>query len=93
MPIFTYQCKACGFKEDYLESFSAPKEMKHPETCPKCEKEKLEKVFDCSGQSFMIWGYCYDNVYGKRNWKQGKTESEIASYLVPDANGNMKDPW
>lgn len=80
MPINTYRCSGCGFEEEYVESISTSKELWHPEVCPNCLKEKLEKIFDMrNGKGgFDIVGFCYNNTYGKKNWKQNlSSENQI----------------
>lgn len=90
MPTNTYTCPECGFKDEYIEGDHVAKENWHPEVCPKCNKGKLEKVFDMSNSQggFDIVGYCYTNVYGKHNWKKGKSQGEIAKILAGE-----KDPY
>jgi len=90
MPIFNYKCDSteCDFKEEYIESFSIPKENWHPEICPKCNKGKLEKQFDLSGQSFDLVGDCYLNTYGKHAWKKNMSASDQAKVLAGE-----KDPY
>ena len=85
MAINSYKCdnKECDFTDEYIESISVCKESWHPEMCPKCGKGKLEKVEDWNGGrgGFDIVGYCYNNVYGKKNWKKGKSQEEIIKVL------------
>lgn len=94
MPIFDYKCSECGFTDEYIVSPSVPKDMEAPMICPSCHKGKMEKQFSANNQSFDIVGYCYNNVYGKKNWKRGKSDLEISEYLTPDpVTGNYKDPY
>lgn len=91
MPSKTYLCSECGFKEEYIESFSVAKENWHPEICPKCGIGKLESIFDMSGHSvgidFVGSGF-YINDHGKHNWRLGKTKDQIAKVL-----SNQSDPY
>jgi putative FmdB family regulatory protein len=88
MPINTYSCSACGFKEEYVESFSTSKETWHPDVCPKCNQAKLEKIFDMNGGKggFDIVGFCYANTYGKKNWKQRLSKEDQIKVLTENKN-------
>jgi len=95
MPIFDFKCSKCGFQDEYIESFSVPKEMKAPKICPKCNEGEMEKQFSSKniGIDFIGSGF-FINDYGKHNWKKGKTPDQIADYLVPDkTTGRYKDPY
>lgn len=50
MPIYEYQCQACGHKLDAIQSFS-DKPLKK---CPKCGKPKLNKLI--SAPAFHLKG-------------------------------------
>jgi len=88
MPNNTYVCSACGFQNEYIESFSIAKDQWHPEICPKCGKGKLEKVFDMSNSKggFDIVGFCYANTYGKKNWKKKMSQSDQIKVLSDQKN-------
>lgn len=88
MPNNTYSCSLCGFKEEYIESFSTSKESWHPEICPKCNKGKLEKIFDMTDSKggFDIIGSCYINDYGKKNWKKHLSQEKQISVLSQNKN-------
>jgi putative FmdB family regulatory protein len=80
MPIYQYTCNACGYSNDYIESFSVSKENYHPDTCPNCGKGKMIREFDTSGQSFDVKnGSSYHG--GKKDWKRGKTQEQVADIL------------
>ena len=50
MPIYEYECSNCGMTLEELQSFSDPPLKK----CPKCKKNKLEKLISLS--SFQLTG-------------------------------------
>jgi|WetSurMetagenome_2_1015567.scaffolds.fasta_scaffold137768_1 putative FmdB family regulatory protein len=92
MPIFDYKCnnEKCNFTNEYIVGFSVVDEI--PEKCPKCGIGNLEKQFSVKRISFdVIAGFDY--IYGKKNWKQGKTAAQIAEHLVPGDDGKYKDPY
>lgn len=88
MAINTYSCPECGFKEEYLESISISKDQWHPAICPKCNKGKLEKIFDMSGGhgGFDIVGSCYANDYGKKAWKKNLSKEDQIKVLTQNKN-------
>ncbi len=89
MAMNTYSCE-CGFKEEYIESFSVEKCNWHPEICPKCGEKPLTKIFDMTNSKggFDIVGFCYANTMGKKNWKRNMSQGDQAKVL----NGE-KDPY
>jgi putative FmdB family regulatory protein len=90
MPINTYKCPKCNFKNEYVESFSTSKNQWHPEFCPECGKSKLQKVFDYENShgGFDIIGSCYLNDYGKHAWKKRLSETDQVKVLKEN-----KDPY
>lgn len=90
MAINTYQCAECGFKEEYIESFSVSKDLWHPETCPKCNKGNMEKIFDMDDGKggFDIIGECYMNRWGKHAWKSKMSLDDQAKVIAGE-----KDPY
>lgn len=50
MPIYDYQCSACGFKQEVMRKVSAPS----VEACPQCSKESFSKQL--SAPSFQLSG-------------------------------------
>ena len=89
MPINTYSCSNCGFKEEYVESISVSKESWHPENCPSCNIGKLEKVFDLAGHTigidFIGPGF-YINDSGIHNWKSRMSVDEQSKVLTENKN-------
>jgi len=83
MPINTYACSECDFKEEYVESFSISKDQWHPEECPKYKKGTLEKVFDMTDSrgGFDIIGSCYMNDHGKHAWKKRLSDEDKVKVL------------
>jgi putative FmdB family regulatory protein len=88
MPIFEYKCNECGWKDEYIESFSISKENFHPDICPNCKKGKMEKQFNADNQTFDVKGGSSYHGSGKKNWRKNKSISDQADIL----NGK-KDPY
>jgi putative FmdB family regulatory protein len=53
MPVYTYRCENCGHEFDRHQSFS-DNALK---ACPKCKKQKLQKVYRSAGVVFKGSGY------------------------------------
>jgi putative FmdB family regulatory protein len=83
MPMYDYKCNKCKFTDEYNNSETAPPALKPPKDlkCPKCDG-KLEKQFSMQGQSFDIIGYCYENEYGKKNWKSRLSQADQAEVAL-----------
>ena len=89
MAFFDFKCTECGFKDEYNTGFSVPKSMAPPETCPKCGKGKMEKLYTPNTNGgFDILGYCYMNEYGKHAWKKRMSATDQANVLM-----GTKDPY
>lgn len=50
MPIYDYQCSACGFKDEVMRKISAP----NTEACPKCAASTFSKQL--SAPAFQLSG-------------------------------------
>lgn len=70
MPTYDYECKGCGHTFDELQSFSEPALTK----CPKCKKNKLERLFGGGGAIIFKGGGFYETDYRRAGEKNGQTE-------------------
>ena len=75
MPTYDYECAACGHRFDELQSFSAPALTK----CPKCKKNKLQRLFGGGGAIIFKGGGFYETDYRRAGEKNGKAESADAA--------------
>ena len=95
MAIYDFACPICGWIEEHIVSPSISDPI--PEKCPRCNEGKMERQFSPQRISFdVINGFDYQ--YGRKNWKKGKSDVEIAGYLNPDENSSQsglhyKDPY
>jgi len=81
MPTYDYKCEneECGF---VFEAFDIKYNQSNaPTECPKC-KGKISRTYTAGHGGFDIVGYCYENVYGRKNWKKGKSPAEISKVLA-----------
>ena len=72
MPTYDYKCNACGYTFDELQSFSEPPLTK----CPKCKKNKLERLFGGGGAIIFKGGGFYETDYRRAGEKADKGDSE-----------------
>jgi putative FmdB family regulatory protein len=70
MPIYEYQCKACGQHSEFMQKISEP-EMT---TCPHCNKDQLNKLISAS--AFHLKGTGWYATDFKTKPQAPKTETE-----------------
>ncbi len=71
MPIYEYQCQACGEQLDKLQKMSDSPLT----TCPKCEKETLKRVISSSGFRLKGTGWYETDFKNKKPLEAKKKES------------------
>src|SRR3954454_18362145 len=89
MPTYDYKCNACGHTFDELQSFSEPPLTK----CPKCKKNKLERLFGGGGAIIFKGSGFYETDYRRTGDKapaadapaETKTETKTESTPAPAA--------
>ena len=72
MPTYDYECKACGHAFEELQSFSAPLLTK----CPKCKKNKLERLFGGGGAIIFKGSGFYETDYRRAGDAKGKPDGD-----------------
>ena len=93
MPTYDYECDACGHKFELFQSMKDPVKKK----CPKCEKQKLRRLFG-TGAAVMFKGSgFYQTDYRSESYKkaasadkstsEGKSESK-SKESKPSGNGS-----
>jgi putative FmdB family regulatory protein len=70
MPTYDYRCTACAHQFDELQTFSEPPLTK----CPKCKKNKLERLFGGGGAIIFKGAGFYETDY-RRAGENGKSEN------------------
>ena len=74
MPTYDYRCGACGHEFDELQSFSEPPLTK----CPKCKKNKLERLFGGGGAIIFKGAGFYETDYRRAGEKPNNGDGEAA---------------
>jgi putative FmdB family regulatory protein len=81
MPIYEYQCAACGHELEKLQKISDP-----PLTeCPACGKATLQKRVSAAGFRLKGGGWYETDFKGKDKRKGAKTDSGAKSDAKTDA--------
>jgi putative FmdB family regulatory protein len=80
MPIYEYQCNACGHKMEAFQSISEAALL----TCPECKKDKLDKLISASGFHLKGTGW-YKTDYSPTKANKDKSAS------VPKTEPAAKD--
>ncbi len=91
MPIYEYQCQACGSRTEIIQKFSDPS----PSTCPDCKKGPLKKVLSSpAGLVFKGSGfYATDYARKKKEPKEGgKDQSKAPEGEAKGTSGEVKGP-
>ena len=87
MPTYDYKCTACGHTFDELQKFSDPPLTK----CPKCKKNKLERLFGGGGAVIFKGGGFYETDYRRAGEKGDAGKSETKD-TASDAKADTPAP-
>ena len=80
MPTYDYECKACGHAFEELQSFSDPLLTK----CPKCKKNKLERLFGGGGAIIFKGTGFYETDYRRAGDAKKDGESKKDGDAKPE---------
>jgi putative FmdB family regulatory protein len=84
MPVYEYECGACGHHFEEWQKMSD----KPIQTCPKCKKKKVEKLI--SATSFQLkGGGWYSDLYSST--KKGGSESSGGGGSGGETKGSTKE--
>jgi len=88
MPLYEYQCDACGHRFEKIQKFSDPL----IEECPKCGEKQVHKLVSSPAIQFKGTGW-YITDYAKKNTVDGsKTgESKEGDGKGSDSKGDSKE--
>lgn len=77
MPIYEYQCQACGNEHEALQKMSAEPLV----TCPACDKPELKKKISAAG--FRLKG----NGWYETDFKSGNKKNVVGEKSAPTSKG------
>ena len=77
MPIYEYECKACGYIFDEMQNFKD----KPIKKCPQCKKNKVQRLISLSAFHLQGSGW-YETDYGKK---------KVSAGTPPPAKGKVAD--
>jgi putative FmdB family regulatory protein len=75
LPLYEYQCRACGHRFEQIQKFSDPILRK----CPKCRKPKLEKLLSAPAVQFKGSGWYVTDYAGKKPGSEKADSSDKGS--------------
>jgi len=76
MPIYEYQCQACGNEHEALQKMSAEPLI----TCPACDKPELKKKISAAG--FRLKG----NGWYETDFKSGSKKNVVGEKSAPTSS-------
>lgn len=72
MPLYEYQCKACGHRFEKIQKFSDPLVRE----CPNCGKDAVEQLLSAPAVQFKGSGW-YVTDYAKKGSSQGSSAGKV----------------
>jgi len=84
MPIYEYECKACGLFFEEMQGFND----KPIKKCPKCTKKKVSKLISLSAFHLQGTGW-YETDYGKKRVSSGTTSLKKSDKVDVGVNAGV----
>lgn len=85
MPLYEYQCKACGHRFEKIQKFSDEPIRE----CPQCHKKEVEKLISAPAVQFKGDGW-YVTDYARKNASGAKPTSETSSGSTSASSSESK---
>lgn len=85
MPLYEYECEACGHRFERIQKYSDPP----AEVCPKCGKKQLRKLVSSPAIQFKGSGF-YINDYARKGAPGADGADTDGSKAPPPAKGDDK---
>jgi putative FmdB family regulatory protein len=85
MPIYEYECKACGHRQEAIQKMSDDPLVE----CPECHKPELKKLISAAGFRLKGGGW-YETDFksgSKKNVAKSDSGSKSSSSSTPKASG------
>jgi putative FmdB family regulatory protein len=86
MPMYEYQCAACGHRLETIQKFS-DKPLK---SCPKCKKPKLERLLSSPAIQFKGTGWYITDYARKNSPDPSKAEKESKPAAAAESSSDGK---
>jgi putative FmdB family regulatory protein len=83
MPLYEYQCQACGQRFEVIQKFSDPP----PETCAKCGKGPVERLLSSPAIQFKGTGW-YITDYAKKSTTEPAPKTGTSSEAKSDSGSS-----
>jgi putative FmdB family regulatory protein len=87
MPLYEYQCEACGHKFELIRKFSDPP----VETCPSCSSGTVQKLQSASAFQFKGTGWYVTDYARKGAGRTGQTPSAKLNGASSDAPSTPRE--
>jgi len=84
MPTYEYLCETCGHRFDEIQSFK-DEPLK---TCPKCQEEKLRRLFGTGGAILFKGSGFYETDYRSESYKKAAKAEQDASTKSTSTTSN-----
>ena len=75
MPLYEYECDACGHKFELFQSITAEPERR----CPKCKKLKLRRLFGTGGAIVFKGSGFYQTDYRSKSYQEKAAADKAAA--------------
>jgi putative FmdB family regulatory protein len=86
MPIYEYQCGACGHRfEEWQKITEAP-----VKTCPKCKAKKVERLISATSFTLKGGGWYSDLYSSSKSGSGGGSSSESSSSSASDSSSKSE---
>jgi putative FmdB family regulatory protein len=84
MPLYEYECESCTNRFEKIQKYSDPP----PETCPKCGKGPVRKLFSSPAIQFKGTGWYITDYAKKSSTDAGQTGSGSSSDKADKKDGS-----
>ncbi|HKY23267.1 MAG TPA: zinc ribbon domain-containing protein [Vicinamibacterales bacterium] len=86
MPLYEYECDACGHRFEKIQKFSDPP----ADVCPKCGEKKVHKLMSSPAIKFKGSGF-YINDYAPKSAASGDSKESAAKKDTASKDTTSKD--
>lgn len=85
MPLYEYECDACGERFELIQKFSDPT----PDACEKCGKGPVRRLFSSPAIQFKGSGF-YITDYAKKGTSEGGSSRGKSETSKPESTSDSK---